>query len=142
MRLRATRWNPICPDSYSGIGQLPSFRGRDLLWTRDLSRCSKGMGREPRMARINTDGQRSAGLRLDKPSCYGFSNPFTSKLARDYKTHRPFCYANGPASCALRRNLLEKIAGLRLARQAGRCFEKASASSLASDFYKTASAFA
>ena len=39
------------------------------------------------------------------------SNPFASELARDYEIYRSFCYANGPAFCASRKNLLEKITG-------------------------------
>jgi hypothetical protein len=38
----------------------------------------------PRITRMGTD--KAAGLCLGKPSGYGFSNPFTSKLARDFET--------------------------------------------------------
>jgi hypothetical protein len=54
------------------------------------------------------------------------------------KTHRSFCYANGPASP---RNLFEKH-WFALRFQAGRCCEKASASPLASVFSATDPAFA
>jgi hypothetical protein len=52
--------------------------------------------------------------------------------------HRPFCYANGPASP---RNLFEKHR-VTLGFQAGMCCEKASASPLARVFSTTNPAFA
>jgi hypothetical protein len=69
-----------------------------------------------------------------------FQIPSQASLHGILKPHRPFCYTNGPAM--LRLEFWRKKAGLRLACQAGRCFEKASASALASVFYKTDLAFA
>ena len=75
-------------------------------------------------------GQAKLALRFQIPSqasSQGIVNP-----------HRSSCYANGPASPT---NLPEKQ-WFALGFQAGRCFEKASASPLASVFSTTHPAFA
>jgi hypothetical protein len=69
------------------------------------------------------------------------SNSFTSKLARDCETPSLILLRKWPCD-ASPWNFRVKKTGLRLACQAGRCFEKASASALASVFYKTDLAFA
>jgi hypothetical protein len=93
----------------------------------------------PRITRINTDI--IAGQCLGKPSCYGFSNPSTSELARDFETPLLILLRKWPCfGLATRRK--DENSGLRLACQAGRCFEKASARPLVSVFYKTNPAFA
>jgi hypothetical protein len=98
---------------------------------------------------LTTDGSDLHGWAEKRRAALGqaklalcFQIPPQASLHGILKPIAYFAPQNAPAFCASRRNLLEKIAGLRLARQAGRCCKKASASPLASDFYKTASAFA
>ena len=69
-------------------------------------------------------GREAQGYAWASQAGDALSNPFASELARDYEIYRSFCYANGPAFCASRRNLLEKIAGLRLVSKRGDVVKK------------------
>jgi hypothetical protein len=94
------------------------------------------------MGRIYTDGQRYAGLCLGIAKlALCFQIPSQASLHRILKPHRPFCYANGPtlAPCS---EIFRKKHRVALGLQAGRCFEKAPASPLASVFSTTNPAFA
>ena len=94
---------------------------------------------EPRMARINTDGQRSCRAMLGQAKlALCFQIPSQASLRGIVNPHRPFCYANGPASTSASKRKNRVALGL----QAGRCCEKASASPLARVFCKTDPAFA
>jgi hypothetical protein len=69
-----------------------------------------------------------------------FSNPFTSELERDYETPSPILLRKWP--CDTSSEILGSKYRVALGSQAGRCCEKASASSLASVFSTTNPAFA
>ena len=90
---------------------------------------------EPQMTRIYTDGE-SAGRRPEFRAGAAFSNPSTSKLARECANTSPTRSASGPALALATRPSTPSDTGLRLACQSGRCFGKASASSLGSVFTK------
>ena len=80
---------------------------------------------EPRMTRINTDGQRSCRAVLGQAKLAPcFQIPSQASLHGIVKPHRSFCYANGPAFYASCRKLLEKIAGLRLFAKRGDVVKK------------------
>ena len=70
-----------------------------------------------------------------------FQTPSQASLHGILEPHRSLCYSNGPA-LSLRAEIVGRKCGVALGSQAGRCFEKASASALASVFYKTDLAFA
>jgi hypothetical protein len=53
-----------------------------------------------------------------------FQIPSQASLNGILKPHRSFCYANGPAFCASRKNLLEKNTGLRSVSQRGNVVKK------------------
>lgn len=78
---------------------------------------------QPRMARIYTDGE-SAGRRPEVRAGAAFSNPSTSKLARDCANTSPARSASGPSMALATRPSTPSETGLRLACQAGRCFGK------------------
>ena len=70
-----------------------------------------------------------------------FQIPSQASLHGILKSHRSLCCANGPA-LAPRSEIFGRKHRVALGLQAGKCFEKASASALASVFYKTDLAFA
>ena len=68
------------------------------------------------------------------------SNPFASELARDSEIPSPILLRKWPYDASS--EIFRKKHRVAFGFQAGRCFEKASASALASVFYKTDLAFA
>ena len=93
------------------------------------------------MTRINTDGQRSAGLCLASQAGDVLSNPFASELARDCKTPSLILLRKWPCFLRLAQKSSGENSGVALGLQAGKCCEKASASALASVFSATDPAF-
>ena len=86
-------------------------------------------------------GRKAQGYAWASQAGAVLSNPFVSELAQDSEIPSPILLRKWPCD-ASPWNFRVKKTGLRLACQAGRCFEKASASALASVFYKTDLAFA
>jgi hypothetical protein len=70
-----------------------------------------------------------------------FQIPSQASLHGILKSHRSFCYANGPA-LSLRAEIFGRKCGVALGFQAEMCCEKASASPLARVFSATNPAFA
>ena len=69
-------------------------------------------------------GREAQGCAWQAKLAMRFQIPSQASLHGIVKPHRSFCYANGPAFCASRRNLLEKIAWLRLVSKRGDVVKK------------------
>jgi hypothetical protein len=95
------------------------------------------------MARIYADkkeGRESQGYAWASQAGAVFSNPFASKLARDYENSSLILLRKWP--CDTSAEILGSKYPVALVFQAGRCCEKASASALASVLSTTDPAFA
>jgi hypothetical protein len=94
---------------------------------------------EPRMTRMGTDNEEARGYAWASQAGSSEPDSMASKLADAPVSESLTRFASGPAFSRFAQdawNMGNENTGMLLACQAGRCFGKASESSLASDFSK------
>jgi hypothetical protein len=129
------------------LSRYNSVRGQSVYALRDPGVTKESESECEEKQFLTTDGQDLHGWAEKRKAMLGqaklalcFQIPSQASLSGILKPYRSFCYANGPSMP--HPEFSGKKHGVALALQAGRCFEKASASPLASVFSTTNPAFA